>query len=130
DSGGQSGEANSIASALTTCSSCITPSSANEVVIANFGQEWCTATGIKSPSGALFDSAIDTGNSNSGPQSVDQNNGWMHYYASGTSTVTATWAESCQSTPQGGWGGRMAAFKAGQAGSPPLPPTGLKAVVQ
>lgn len=130
DSGGQSGEANSIVGTLTTCNSCITPTGTNEVVIANFGQEFCTATGIKSPSGGLFDAAIDTGNDNGGPQSVDQNNGWMHYYVSSPSAITATWSESCKSTPQGGWGGRMAAFKGGQANGQPLPPTGLNAVVR
>jgi len=127
-SGGQSGFQSSVSSTLTTCSGCLTPTTANDVIIANFGQDWCTATGVNTPSGARFDSATDTGNSNSGPQSVDQNNGWMHYYDSGTGPITLTWKDSCQSTPEGNWGADMAAFK-GATQSQPQPPTALKAVV-
>jgi len=130
DSVGQTGSQGSVASSLTTCTNCLTPASANEVIISNFGQSWCTATGINSPSGALFDAATDTGNSNSGPQPVDQNNGWMHFYNSSTSAVTVTWAESCQSTPQGSWAGRVAAFKAAQTSNQPPPPVSLKAVTK
>jgi hypothetical protein len=114
DSGGQSNNQGSVVGALTTCGGCLTPTgviNGSEVIIANFAQDFCTASGINVPSGGLFDSATDTGNSNSGPQSVDQNNGWMHYYDSGTSAITVTWAESCEATPQGNWAGRVAAFK-------------------
>ena len=112
DSGGQTGDEGSIVSTLTTCSSCLTPAGANELIIANFGQDWCTATSISAPSGALFDSATDTGNSVNGPQFVDQNNGWMHFYDSGTSALNVTWGETCGTEAEGAWAGRVAAFKA------------------
>jgi len=129
DSGGQSGIQSSVASSLTTCNSCLTPGSTNEVIIANFGQDWCTATGVKQPGGGLFDSVTYTGTSNSGPQPVDQNNGWMHYYNSDASAITMTWAESCQTTPQGSWAGRAAAFKPASSVNHPSAPTALKAAV-
>jgi hypothetical protein len=114
DSGGQSGNQGSIVSALTTCGGCLSPSAANEAIVGNFGQAWCTSTGNNTPSGAFFDTATYTGNSVNGPEGVDQNNGWFHYYDSGTSAITAAWAETCGSTQEGSWAGRLAAFKAAQ----------------
>jgi hypothetical protein len=111
DSGGQSGDASNIVKTLTTCSNCLTPTVANDVILGNFGQEWCTATAIDTPSGALFDAATDNGNSINGPQLVDQNNGWFHYYDPGLSELSATWAESCGDTAESHWSGRLAAFK-------------------
>jgi hypothetical protein len=130
DSGGQSNDQSSIVSSLTTCSGCLAPSAPNELVIGNFGQAWCTATGVSSPSGSLFDAATYTGNSANGPSSVDQNNGWFHYYDPNTNPITVTWTESCGSTPESAWAGRVAAFKSGGAVSQqPAPPTQLNAVV-
>jgi hypothetical protein len=131
DSGGQESSQDSAVTQLTTCSGCLTPSSANEVIVGNVGQDWCTATGIVSPGGALFDSATYTGNSVNGPEPVDQNNGWFHYYDSTTSPLTATWSYVCGSYAQAGWSGRLAAFKGGAGGSSnqPAPPTNLKGVV-
>ena len=129
DSGGQSGDQKSFTSSLTSCSNCLTPSAANELVVGNVGNAWCTATGITSPAGALFDAATYTGNSVDGPQSVDQNNGWFHYYTTGTSTLSATWTYTCGSYAQNAWAGRIAAFK-GAPQNQPAPPTGLKVTVQ
>ena len=129
DSGGQSNNQPNIVSTLTTCNGCLTPSAANELIIGNFGQAWCTATNINAPSGALFDTATYNGNSVNGPEPVDQNNGWFHYYDSGTSPLSVTWAETCGSTQEGSWAGRVAAFKGAQSGTQVLPPTGLKAAV-
>jgi hypothetical protein len=128
DSGGQTGNQSSQVSLFTTCSACLTPSAANELIIANQGQNWCTSTGATSPSGALFDAATDTGDSVSGPQPVDQNNGWFHYYDPNTNAITATWQNSC-SQAEGVWTGRVAAFEAAQSNNQLLPPTGLSAVV-
>lgn len=128
DSGGQEGNQDSAVSQLTTCSNCLTPSSANEVILGNVGQDWCTVTGIVAPGGALFDSAIYTGNSVNGPEPVDQNNGWFHYYDSTTNPLTATWSYVCGSYAQAGWSGRLAAFKGGGSNTQPAPPTGLKGV--
>lgn len=127
DSGGQSGDQATAVTQLTTCSSCLTPSAPNEVILGNVGQDWCTATGVISPSGALFDSATYTGNSVNGPEPVDQNNGWFHYYDSGTSPLTATWSYTCGSYAQAGWSGRLAAFKG--AGLQPGAPLNLNGSV-
>ena len=98
-------------------------------MVANFGQSWCTATGVSSPSGGLFDAAIDTGDGINGPESVDENNGWMHFYSPGTSAIAVTWSEAC-SQAQGSWAGRVAAFMpGGSVAQQPAPPTLLKAVV-
>ena len=85
DSGGQDGNESSIVSSFTTCTSCLTPSSANELVIFNANQNWCTGTAQTSPAGALFDSAFTTLNSLNGPQNVDQNGEWAHLYNTTTS---------------------------------------------
>lgn len=126
DSGGQEGNQASEVTQLTTCSSCLAPSSSNEVILGNVGQDWCTVTGVLAPSGALFDSATYTGNSVNGPEPVDQNNGWFHYYDPTASALTATWSYVCGTYSQAGWSGRLAAFK-GASGNQPAPPTGVKA---
>ena len=114
DSGGQDGDQNTIVNSLTTCSNCLTPSASNELIVGNFGQAWCTATGITVPNGAYFDAATYNGNSINGPEPVDQNNGWFHYYNAGVSPLSATWIESCGSEAEVDWSGRLAAFKAAQ----------------
>jgi uncharacterized membrane protein len=114
DSGGQDGDQHSIVNSLTTCSNCLTPSAPNELIVGNFGQAWCTATGITAPNGGYFDVATYNGNSINGPEPVDQNNGWFHYYDSGVSPLSATWIESCGSEAETDWSGRLAAFKPAQ----------------
>jgi hypothetical protein len=126
DSGGQTGDQKSAVTSLTSCSGCLTPTTANELIIGNIGNAWCTNIAITSPSSALFDVATYTGNSINGPESVDQNNGWFHYYDSGTSALTATWTYTCGSQAEGSWVGRLVAFKAGPQNQP-MPPTGVKA---
>jgi hypothetical protein len=128
DSGGQSGNQASITSSMASCNGCLTPSAANEAIVGNVGQAWCTATGITAPAGALFDVATYTGNSVNGPESVDQNNGWFHYYDPNTSAISVTWSYVCGSTQQGSWTGRVAAFK-GASQVQPAPPTGLTGTV-
>jgi uncharacterized membrane protein len=114
DSGGQYGNQTSIVNTLTTCTNCLTPSGPNELIVGNFGQEWCTATAVNVPNGALFDAATYNGNSISGPEQVDQNNGWLHYYDSGAGPLSATWTESCGTDAEAHWSGRLAAFKRAQ----------------
>jgi len=134
DSGGQTGNQTSEVNSLTTCNGCLTPSGnsgGNEIVLGNAGWQFCTAYGVSSPSGALFDAATYTGTSVNGPQSVDQNNGWFHYYDSSTSAVRVTWNPMACNEAEENWAGRVAAFKALQLSNQPLPPpTGLKVVVQ
>lgn len=139
DSGGQTNNETSIVNPLVTCApssptNCsFSPSGnggANEVVLANASWQFCTGTGVSSPSGGLFDAATDTGVSINGPEPADQNNGWMHYYTSSTSDISVSWVMSCGTIQEGNWAGRVAAFKAGGSISQqPAPPTQLKAVV-
>ncbi|HXM64209.1 MAG TPA: hypothetical protein VN950_25330, partial [Terriglobales bacterium] len=132
DSGGQAANQTTEVSSLTTCKGCLTPtgvSGGNEIIIGNAGWNWCTANSVTAPSGALFDAATDTGNGVNGPQSVDQNNGWFHYYTSATSAITTTWNPMACNQAEGEWAGRVAAFKSAQSGNSLLPPTGLTAVV-
>jgi hypothetical protein len=125
DSGGQSGTQTSEISSFTTCSNCLTPSAAGELVIMNANQDWCTGTSVTAPSGALFDSAFTTMDSVDGAQPIDQNGEWAHLYNTGTSSITATWAMTCDEAEYG-WAGRVAAFK-GTAQNQPLPPTAVNA---
>jgi hypothetical protein len=132
DSGGQDANENGDIPNFTTCNGCDTPTTSTGVVFANFGQDQCTATGVTAPAGAVFDAANYTGNSLSGPQDVDENNGWLHlFYNSSPGAITATWADDCPTlTPESFWAGRVASFKSGaQSSSQPSPPTGLKLTV-
>ena len=130
DSGPLGGIQTSVVSSLTTCANCLTPSTSSGVFIANFAQDFCTATGANLPTGALFDAATYTGNSVYGPQPVDQNNGWLHFYNSSTGAITTTWAEVCTgnngTNPQGSWAADVAHFKAASS-TGPAPPTNLQA---
>ena len=130
DSGGQTANQTSQVSSFTTCSGCLTPSVTNDLIIANAAWNFCTGVGANAPSGSLFDAATDTGNGVDGPESVDQNNGWLHYYDPNANPVTVTWAMACGSTAESEWAGRVAAFKSGgSVVQEPPPPTQLKAVV-
>lgn len=126
DSGGQSGNETAKVSSLTTCTGCLTPSAAGEIVLINANQNWCTGTAATAPSGALFDSAFTTMNSVDGPQPIDQNGEWAHLYNTSTAAITAIWTMSCEEA-EDTWAGRVAAFKGAQ--NQPQPPTGVKAVL-
>ena len=73
------------------------------------------STGISStPSNTWTCTAgtVNSTNAVSGPQSVDQNNGWLHLYNSNTGAITTTWAETCRgnngATPEGNWAADLA----------------------
>ncbi len=132
DSGGQTGNQTSQVSSFSPAGIGLTPtgvSGGNEMIIANTGWNFCTGNGVSVPAGALFDAATDTGNGVDGPESVDQNNGWMHYYTASTSAFTVTWSPMACDQPEAVWAGRIAAFKGAQSGNQLLAPTGLTAVV-
>jgi len=129
DSGGQDGQQTTLVTSLTTCNGCITPTKQNDIIFANEGQGFCTATGVNSPTGdVIFDSAWFSGNTIDGPTQTDENNFWMHYRnGSSLSPVTVTIAETCQAAEQY-WAGRVAAYQSVSTGAP-QPPTGLSAIV-
>ena len=111
-SGGQVGNASNHLTSLTTCSNCIAPSGAGEIVFSEGGWDNCTASGASAPAGVLFDAAYFTGNSYDGPQTVDQNNQASHYYTSGSTPLTYSWNMLCASSQgPGSWSDLEDAFK-------------------
>jgi hypothetical protein len=111
DSGGESGDQASGSSTLTMCSPCLTPTTASGVIIANYGEYHGTVTSVNAPTGGMLDSAYFTGNGIDGPQYVDQNNGWLHFYNTTRSPVTVTWGLT-QAYAATYWAGRVAHFNA------------------
>jgi hypothetical protein len=110
DSGGQAGSQGSIGP-LTTCANCVTPTTANDFIMGNGGQAFCTATGLSTPSGGIFDAAWFTGNTIDGPTQTDENNFWMHMNnGNSLSPITITFTEKCDFA-QGDWAGRVAAYR-------------------
>jgi hypothetical protein len=98
----------------------ITPATPNEIVFAEVIWDFNTGTGLL---GQLFDTNIFSGESLSGPEPVDQNNGWGHVI---TTTTTApigfTWTTLSSSLPVGNWAGMAAAFKAANITGPDTTP--------
>jgi hypothetical protein len=133
NSGSLTGNQTSVVPSLTTCTNCLTPSTSSGVVIANAGWNFCTSTGSGSPVDSFFDAATYSGNGVNGPQPVDQNNGWLHFYISSTGAITTAWAETCAgnngSNPESYWAADVAHFKAASS-TPPAPPSNLQATPQ
>jgi hypothetical protein len=61
--------------------------------------------------GQLFDTNTFSGESQSGPEPVDENNGWGHVIATTTQPVGFTWTVLFAGLPVGSWAGMAAAFK-------------------
>jgi hypothetical protein len=71
-----------------------------------------TVTGM-SETGFLIDSEWYNNESIDGPENVDENNGWGHYYNSSTSPVTCVFSYGLHGTDaQQYWASQAAAFKA------------------
>jgi hypothetical protein len=88
----------------------LTPGTANELVFAEAAWLNNTGTGVTG-TGQLFDSAYYSGENQDGPQPVDQNNGWLHYYVNGTSTISFTFNLLLSTDPPGDYAGMAMAFK-------------------
>jgi hypothetical protein len=100
----------------------LTPATSAELVFVE--TMWAYNTGIGLVDG-LFDTNTFSGESESGPEPVDQNNGWGHYIATSTRPITFTWDEMYPGLNVGPWAGMAVAFKAGPDGiDNPPPPTG------
>jgi len=112
DSGGQAGNQTSAVSQLTICNGCVTPTTANDIILQDGGQYACTGTSLVAPaSGGLFEAGWFTGNTVDGPSQTDENNFWsMIRNGSSLSAITVTVAESCDA-PQQYWASRVAAYK-------------------
>jgi hypothetical protein len=111
--GSATGDQTVAASPIVTCA--ITPTTPNGLVFFLVQQEFNTEVGITSPVGAIFDSIEFDGMNQDGPENLDQNGGWAHYYNPDLSTLTATWTLVNTSTdPMRQWGAYAAAFKSPQ----------------
>jgi len=89
----------------------ITPVGANELIFAEVIWDYNTASGLAGP-GQFFDTNTFDGESQSGPEPIDQNNGWGHVITNDNSTVGFTWTVMYSGLPTGNWAGMAAAFKA------------------
>jgi hypothetical protein len=88
----------------------ITPATAGELLFAEVIWDYNTASGLAGPT-SFFDTNTFDGESQSGPEPVDQNNGWGHILTTSTATLTITWQTMYSGLPTGDWAGLAVAFK-------------------
>jgi IPT/TIG domain-containing protein/Ig-like domain-containing protein len=88
----------------------IPPATPNEIVFAEVIWDSNTGTGLL---GQLFDTNTFSGESLSGPEPVDENNGWGHLTTTTTAPIGFTWTALPIGLPVGSWAGMAVAFKAG-----------------
>jgi chitodextrinase len=96
----------------------IIPAESGELIFTNIIWDFNTATGLTSNVGNSYsDANMFSGELISGPEPVDQNNGWGHAISTSTSAITFTWDQANDTTLAAGpWASMAAAFK---AASPP-----------
>jgi hypothetical protein len=87
----------------------LTPTGSNDLVLAEENWYYNTATGAGT--NWLFDSGYYSGITLDGPQPVDENGGWMHYYASSTSSLSFTYNLLSSTDATGPSSGMAVAFK-------------------
>ncbi len=88
----------------------LTPAAPVEIVFSEVMWDFNTGSGLV---GQLFDTNTFTGESESGPEPVDENNGWGHVITTTRSPVNFTWSVLFDGLAVGSWAGMAAAFKAG-----------------
>lgn len=117
----------------------IAPAASGELIVTSNVWDFNTASGLMSNIGstctatapvACSDADIFSGEPISGPEPVDQNNGWGHVYSTSTSAITFTWEQLSTSLAAGPWASMSAAFKAGGSGPTPAPPTQLESTAR
>lgn len=97
----------------------ISPAGAGELLFAEVIWDFNTGSGLLGQ-GWFFDTNTFSGESQSGPEPIDENNGWGHYVTTGTAPVSITWQTMYSGLATGNWAGMAAAFKpAGSSSSPP-----------
>jgi len=87
----------------------ITPAVADEIIFAQVIWDFNTANGLLELD---FDTNTFSGESQSGPEPVDENNGWGHVITTTTATVQFTWTPEFPGLAVGNWAGNAVAFKA------------------
>jgi hypothetical protein len=88
----------------------IAPAEAGELILTEVIWDYNTGSGLAG-SGWLFDTNTFDGENVSGPEPVDQNNGWGHYWSTGTASVSITWETMYSGLATGNWSGLAVAFK-------------------
>jgi hypothetical protein len=87
----------------------ITPStSSTEIIFAMMPVDYNTVTGLVN---GLNDADTFSGESVSGPEPVDENNGWGHFVVSSTNAVPVTWTFLSNSLAAETWTSMASAFK-------------------
>jgi hypothetical protein len=98
-------------SSTLTTNYTLTPATPDELILSDENWDFNTATGVTGTN-QLFDSGYYSGMSLDGPQPIDQNGGWMHYYANSTSPISFTYNMLSSNDPNGSSVGMAIAFKA------------------
>jgi len=88
----------------------LTPAVSGGLVLMMEQHEWNTATNL-SGAGQLFDANWFTGMSESGPQNLDQNGGWAHFWPTDTSAIAFTWKFISTSLAISLWAADAISFK-------------------
>jgi hypothetical protein len=102
-----------------TMSYTFTPATLNEIVFSENMWAFNTGSGLQ---GQLFDANTFSGESVSGPEPVDENNGWGHVITTSAAPVPVVWELLFPNLPVGSFAGMSVAFEAAGAQSgPPLP---------
>ena len=87
----------------------ITPStSSTEFIFAMMPVDYNTVTGLVN---GFNDADMFSGEALSGPEPVDENNGWGHFVVSSTNAVPITWTFLSNSLAAGSWSSMASAFK-------------------
>jgi hypothetical protein len=86
----------------------LTPAAAGEIVFSEVMWDFNTGSGL---TGQLFDTNTFSGESESGPEPVDENNGWGHVITTTAKPVGFTWTVLFPNLAVGAWAGMAAAFK-------------------
>jgi len=107
DTTGSATGSQSTAGNLTAFS--ITPStSSTEIIFALMPVDFNTVTGLVN---GLNDADMFSGEALSGPEPVDENNGWGHFVVASTNPVPVTWTFMSNSQAAGSWSSMASAFK-------------------
>jgi len=88
----------------------LTPAAAGELLFTEIIWDYNTGAGVVG-SGWFFDTNTFSGESQSGPEPVDQNNGWAHFLTTSTSPVSITWEPMYSGLPVQNWASAAVAFK-------------------
>lgn len=98
----------------------VTPAGDGELIFADVLVYYNTVGGM-TQSGQLFDADWFSGEATSGPEPLDQNNGWGHMFSTSTSPVNFTWSPLFGSDVGafGTWASMAAAFKPASLVEPP-----------